>query len=337
MDMFNKLYNRVINFIKENNKYIIFLLCFIIIINIKLPYSIECPGGLINIEERLDGDIYKSKGSINLTYVTMREGNIPSILISLINSNWDIISNKSITYDNETMKESNIRSSLDYESSIKSSYYVAYEHANKNPQITDNHIYVQYILDEADTNLRVGDEILSVDDVTVDDLPQFYDYVQSLKEGDEVKLEVKNNQKKYQRYAKLIKYEDKVIIGITVINIPDIEVKPAIEYARKDNENGPSGGLMFSLAIYNSLIEEDITKGKVISGTGTISLDGTVGEISGVKYKLSGAVKNGAHVFIVPEGNYEEAIKLKNSNKYDIEIIKAINFKQVLEELKNLK
>ena len=36
---------------------------------------------------------------------------------------------------------------------------------------------------------------------------------------------------------------------------------------------------MLALSFYNSLIDEDITGGKKISGTGTIDLDGNVGEI----------------------------------------------------------
>jgi len=71
-------------------------------------------------------------------------------------------------------------------------------------------------------------------------------------------------------------------------------------------------------------------------GTGTISLDGTVGEIAGVKYKLAGAVRKKADVFLVPSKNYEEAIKLKEKNNYDITIIEASNFSEVIEALKNL-
>ena len=92
---------------------------------------------------------------------------------------------------------------------------------------------------------------------------------------------------------------------------------------------------MSTLQIYNTLISEDITKGDVIAGTGTIELDGTVGEISGVKYKLIGAVKNGADVFIAPSNNYKEALQVKEENNYDIEIIEATTFKEVVEKLKN--
>ena len=46
-------------------------------------------------------------------------------------------------------------------------------------------------------------------------------------------------------------------------------------------------------------------------------------------------VKNKAKVFIVPSGNYDEALKLKEKNNYDIELIKADNLHNVIENLKN--
>ena len=68
--------------------------------------------------------------------------------------------------------------------------------------------------------------------------------------------------------------------------------------------------MITNLAIYNYLTEEDITHGKTIVGTGTIDINGNVGEISGVKYKLQGAIKEKADIFLVPSGdNYNEAIE----------------------------
>ena len=89
-----------------------------------------------------------------------------------------------------------------------------------------------------------------------------------------------------------------------------------------------------SLEIYSQLIKKDLTKGRKIVGTGTINKDGTCGEIDGVKYKLKGAVKNSADIFIVPTGkNYEEAVKGKKKHNYKIKIIEAKTFSQVVKEL----
>ena len=96
--------------------------------------------------------------------------------------------------------------------------------------------------------------------------------------------------------------------------------------------------MIAALTIYNALIKEDITKGLTIVGTGTIDLNGNIGSIGGIEYKLRSAVKSKAKLFIVPIGeNYHEAIKLKNKYNYDIDIIGVSTFDEVLEYLSNIK
>ena len=93
---------------------------------------------------------------------------------------------------------------------------------------------------------------------------------------------------------------------------------------------------MIALAVYNSLVEEDITGGKIIAGTGTLDADGNVGEIGGIEYKLKGAVKKKADVFLVPSGNnYEEAKKIKEKKKYKIDIVEVKTFYDALDYLKS--
>ena len=90
-----------------------------------------------------------------------------------------------------------------------------------------------------------------------------------------------------------------------------------------------------ALQIYNYLTEEDITLGRIISGTGTIDENGLVGQIAGVKYKLKGAIKNKADIFIVPIGkNYEEAINEQEKNNYNIKIIGVSTLDEAIKHLK---
>ena len=50
---------------------------------------------------------------------------------------------------------------------------------------------------------------------------------------------------------------------------------------------GPSAGLMFTLEIYNQLVDEDLTRGHEIAGTGTINEKGEIGPIGGIQQKWS--------------------------------------------------
>ena len=125
-------------------------------------------------------------------------------------------------------------------------------------------------------------------------------------------------------------------IGVSLLTTYEYETDPEVTITSKASEAGSSGGLMMSLAIYNQLVPEDITGGMKIVGTGTIDIEGNVGEIGGVRYKLIGAVKNDADLFICPEENYEEAMSVKKEKDYDITIISVSTFLEAIEKLEGL-
>ncbi|MCK1815803.1 hypothetical protein N0X72_20160 [Streptomyces carpaticus] len=80
---------------------------------------------------------------------------------------------------------------------------------------------------------------------------------------------------------------------------------------RLDSVGGPSAGLLFSLGIIDLLEGDgrggDLTGGAVISGTGTIDADGTVGPVGGVPLKTQAAERDGATVFLVPRDECDAA------------------------------
>ncbi|MDC4233863.1 peptidase S16 [Actinomyces sp. B33] len=73
-----------------------------------------------------------------------------------------------------------------------------------------------------------------------------------------------------------------------------------------DKVGGPSAGMVFALGIIDRLTPGDLTGGQSIAGTGTISYDGAVGPIGGVRQKMWGARADGAQWFLAPAGNCSE-------------------------------
>ncbi len=71
---------------------------------------------------------------------------------------------------------------------------------------------------------------------------------------------------------------------------------------------GPSAGTIFALGIIDEITPGDLTGGKDIAGTGTISIDGTVGAIGGIKQKMAGAHKDGSDYFLAPAANCNEVV-----------------------------
>jgi len=101
----------------------------------------------------------------------------------------------------------------------------------------------------------------------------------------------------------------KPMMGVLLDNNEPIIEFPIDVEIDSQNIGGPSAGMMFTLEIINQLTEQDITGGKRIAGTGTISLDGTVGAIGGVTQKVFAAIDAGAQIVFVPESNYNDAVE----------------------------
>lgn len=72
---------------------------------------------------------------------------------------------------------------------------------------------------------------------------------------------------------------------------------------------GPSAGLMLALAYLDALTPGDLTAGRVVVGTGTLELDGTVGPVGGAGLKATGAAAAGADVFLVPVPDRRDAVE----------------------------
>lgn len=77
---------------------------------------------------------------------------------------------------------------------------------------------------------------------------------------------------------------------------------PAALTADLGDVQGPSAGLMLTLAFLDQLTGSDLTGGATIAGTGVITPSGVVGPIGGITYKVTGAYHSGARVFLAPAG-----------------------------------
>ncbi len=334
--MITKIYEKVKNFILENLKFFIIVLLIFCLFKIELPFVVYTPGGIVPLEKRISIDgANKSSGSLNMSYVSLRKGNIPVVLLSYVIPNWDLFSKDEITNNDESVDELLKMEKLYMTSSINNATILAYQKANKSIKISKTINTVVYIDEKANTNIQKYDEILSVDGKEISNIDELKSIVKTHKKDDKINITVKRNKKVVSCYAKVLEIEDELKIGIAFLTTFEYETDPKIEIKTKTTESGSSGGLMLSLAIYNALVKEDITKGQKIVGTGTIDKNGNVGEIDGVKYKLLGAAKKKANLFICPESNYDEAIKVKEKYKLSIKIVSVKTFDEALEVLKN--
>ncbi|HIU11327.1 MAG TPA: PDZ domain-containing protein [Candidatus Onthocola stercorigallinarum] len=335
--MFNKIYDSIKNFIINNYKFLIAWIIIVILFFYELPYVIYTPGGIVNLEERIvvDGEEDVTAGSLNMSYVSLVKGTIPMLLLSFVVPNWDILPSEEITREDESVDELLELEKLYMKSSIDNATILAFREAGKELNITREVNNIVYIADEAETDLEMYDELLSVDEKNLATIDELRAYVNTLNEGDTVSILVNRDGKEKECSAKIYNTSDGLKVGISFLTTYEYETTPEIEVTTKNSESGSSGGLMLSLAIYNAIADEDITKGRTIVGTGTIDINGNVGEIDGVKYKLLGANKNNAEIFLCPMENYEEALEVKEEYDLDVEIHGVATFSEALEYLMN--
>ena len=329
----------MIELIKDSYKVFIYSICILIILLFPMPYYITSGGGIQNLDEKIEiKGGYEGKGSFNLSYVTELEGNLAAYIMSYINPSWEREKIEELkVVEHESSDDINNRGRLSLYRANESSTYVAFQKAGKTINVKSDYYYVYIVANKAIKDVRVGDKLLKVNNIENPDL-------------DEVEDEINNNDKislTFERDGKEVTSEIEVLIdketgkryiGIYFIKLIDFDTDPEITIKKEENESGGSAGLMMSLAIYNALTEYDYTRGLKVAGTGTISYDGTVGAIEGVKYKLAGAVFGGADIFFVPKGeNSKEAFDVKEKNNYKITIVEVETFDDAIEYLKNIK
>lgn len=75
-----------------------------------------------------------------------------------------------------------------------------------------------------------------------------------------------------------------------------------------DAVGGPSAGTMFALGIIDMMTPGEMTGGRIVAGTGTISLGGMVGPIGGIEQKMAGAASDGAAYFLAPAANCDSVV-----------------------------
>lgn len=121
--------------------------------------------------------------------------------------------------------------------------------------------------------------------------------------------------------------EDRGMVGVLLGNFDLETVLPFDIDIDTQNVGGPSAGMMFTLEIINQLGEDDLTKGHIIAGTGTIARDGSVGPIGGVRQKVYAAIAAGAEYVLTPAGNYDDALAAADD---DIEVVRIETIDQAL-------
>jgi len=320
------------------------LLIFILIY--ELPYYVYQPGNadalspMITVE-----DGYEAEGEFHLVTVSGSQLSVLQYIIAQWRPYHEIVPLEEVRPDGISDEEYMHYQLMLMDGSKHAAMMVAFEAANKKIEKIDNGVYVVRIVEgmPAEGKLEMGDRIIAIDDLSITTADELVDYVKGKAAEDVLLVKVMREEKEIVKEITVEQFPDKdeVGIGIQLVTDQDVTVNQKVD-VDSGKIGGPSAGLMFALALYNQLVEEDITKGYNIAGTGEIDEAGIVGRIGGIDKKVVAADRAGIDVFFAPheEGrvnsNYEEAKATAEAIGTKMQIVPVDTFEEALEYLAEL-
>jgi PDZ domain-containing protein len=226
----------------------------------------------------------------------------------------------------ETDKQSDTEGAVDMVSSQDAAIVVALDqlgyHLTPHVQVTDVVAGAP-----ADGRLRQGDRVLEVNGTKVTSTKNVVDAADT---GKPMTIVVRRDGKRETVRVTPRKTADGPRIGISVG--PAYDFPFDVTVLIDPRIGGPSAGLMFSLAIYDTLTPGPLTGGHDIAGTGEIRPDGTVAPIGGIAQKVVGARDAGAQLFLVPDANCAEAL---GAPRGDMRLVRVKTMPDALASIQN--
>ncbi|HHV61907.1 MAG TPA: PDZ domain-containing protein [Firmicutes bacterium] len=277
----------------------------------------------------VNGGHKDSKGAFLLTAVSSRKANLLTPLEALVRPYIDIVPiEQEIPRGIDMQKYLRIMESMMLESQMIAKA-VALKHMGYDFDVKTD-VKVEEVLRESPTRgkIRIGDRIVAVDHKPIRTAQETIEMIQERKVGEPVTLTVYRDGREFDLTVPTIRHqENKQKAAIGVIIAPYVDYRFPIKIDIKAGEiKGSSAGAMFVLEILDQMKKEDLTRGYIIAGTGTISIDGNIGPIAGVEQKVVAAEREGAEIFFAPEENADAARKAARS----VRVVAVKNIDEVL-------
>jgi len=114
-------------------------------------------------------------------------------------------------------------------------------------------------------------------------------------------------------------------IGVTVVPASAVDPKVALLKVSTTNVAGPSGGLMFTLAMVDALSPGDLTANMPVAGTGTIDALGNVGPIGDVALKVMAATRAHIRIFFVDPVDYPAAAAQAPASMHVVRVASVVD------------
>jgi PDZ domain-containing protein len=306
-----------------------------------LPYVTYSPGPTVDILGSNKGEeyvtvegreTYRDDGELRLTtvYVTYPDAQLTlvDVVRAWLSPERAVVPRESVYAEGETREDAELESAVQMVSSQDLAIAAAMVELGLDPKPVLQVLSVSK--DEpADGKLKVRDVLVAINGSEVTTTQQVVDAVRSAAAGEKLSFEVLREGR-----SQTVEVTPKRVGGVPRIGIVpglgfDFPFKVRVNIP--DDIGGPSAGLMFSLAIYDTLTPGSLTDGRIVAGTGTIEdPSGRVGAIGGIPQKIVAAQKAKAEIFLVPPGNCAEAL---SAPREDMQLVSAPTMSEALETI----
>lgn len=180
--------------------------------------------------------------------------------------------------------------------------------------------------------LERGDVIVGIEGAPVTELKDLADVLANRSAGQTVDLEVERGGSGSVETVEveLIASPDdagRALIGVEARERTDIGDLPVEVDIDSGSIGGPSAGLALTLGIIDLMTPGELTDGRQVAATGTISFDGSVGAIGEVDQKAIAAERAAIDLFLVPTANLQDALAHVSGN---MQVVGVDTFQEAL-------
>ncbi len=302
-------------------------------------FLLESPGPSFDLQEGLDvegAETYPVGGELLLTSVSLQESRLIYNLISLFDDGFEFVKVRDYLGEELDVEEQDTVDIVITFLSQDTAVVAGLREVGAEVEVSDLGAFVVGVAPDypAYGVLNPGEVIVEVNGEAVEGTEQLSEAINSTPAGEALELQVKEIDAELAKEfsdeveegtmqrpalsellmdgAREVRLQpvydpelEKKVIGVSLRDFfaytSQVEVQWDLETVK-----GPSAGMMMTLSLCNALTPDDLTAGDAIAGTGEISLDGDVGPIGGLPYKIRAAEREGATLFIYPVENQED-------------------------------
>jgi PDZ domain-containing protein len=279
-------------------------------------YAAILPGGLTNLEDSFTIDGYEMDDHFYSIHVYSQDP-LTVFQYYLLKNN-ESVSITTMTQRQEdtsaidSLKQGNISKIASYKTAIIKAYELAHEqHSEIYAHYTYEGLTIYDFPKRIDV-LDIGDLIIAVDGHALNN-EDFISSKDLAYKADVTYTILKTNGDEIDYHYT---YEEDDVLFWFFPSYEITDAYPTYDYDEVNIIGGSSGGLLQTLSIYVSLVKINLPNIK-IGGTGTIEVNGDIGEIGGIRQKIVTAERENIDVFFIPSAHLEDI----NGLEYSYELV----------------